>query len=186
MDLPSVAMKWKGQFRDAIVAHATSNLLLAARVLSRGDWAQWRVNASLPNYLGLIITSACFTLRRPPISFDAKEFFAMSSDAQISMEERPQPGKLRLAIQPWIRVIIPLAASILFLVLSNRLDRLRTVPNLNSLGSRLWFVAPTALCSALSSLFLLWFCLAIGDDEPHWAAAITNFGATGLPNRQRR
>ncbi len=34
-------MKWKGRLADAIVAHATSNLLLAVWVLSRGDWAQW-------------------------------------------------------------------------------------------------------------------------------------------------
>ena len=34
-------MKWKGRLSDAIVAHATSNLLLAIWVLSRGDWSQW-------------------------------------------------------------------------------------------------------------------------------------------------
>lgn len=34
-------LKWRGRFGDAVVAHATSNLLLAAWVLSRGDWAQW-------------------------------------------------------------------------------------------------------------------------------------------------
>jgi len=34
-------MRWKGRLSDAIVAHATSNLLLAAWVLSRGDWGQW-------------------------------------------------------------------------------------------------------------------------------------------------
>lgn len=34
-------MRWKGRLSDAIVAHATSNLLLAVWVLSRGDWAQW-------------------------------------------------------------------------------------------------------------------------------------------------
>lgn len=34
-------MRWKGRLSDAIVAHAVSNLLLAAWVLSRGDWAQW-------------------------------------------------------------------------------------------------------------------------------------------------
>ncbi len=34
-------MKWKGRLGDAIVAHATSNLLLAVWVLSRGDWSQW-------------------------------------------------------------------------------------------------------------------------------------------------
>ena len=110
----------------------------------------------------------------------------MPSDAQLTVELGPQPSKFRLMIQHWVRVIIPLAASILFLVLSNRLGASRTVPTLHSLGNRLWFVAPTALCSALSALFLLWFCLAIGDDEPHWAAAITTFGATGLPRRRRR
>jgi len=34
-------MKWKGRLGDAVIAHATSNLLLAIWVLSRGDWAQW-------------------------------------------------------------------------------------------------------------------------------------------------
>jgi CAAX prenyl protease-like protein len=34
-------VKWKGRLGDAIVAHATSNILLAIWVLSRGDWAQW-------------------------------------------------------------------------------------------------------------------------------------------------
>ncbi len=34
-------MKWKGRLGDAVVAHATSNLLLAVWVLSRGDWSQW-------------------------------------------------------------------------------------------------------------------------------------------------
>jgi exosortase E/protease (VPEID-CTERM system) len=35
------ALKWRGRMGDAVVAHATSNLLLAAWVLSRGDWALW-------------------------------------------------------------------------------------------------------------------------------------------------
>lgn len=35
-------MKWKGRLGDAIVAHTTSNLLLAVWVLSRSDWSQWR------------------------------------------------------------------------------------------------------------------------------------------------
>jgi len=34
-------LKWRGRMGDAVVAHATSNLLLAAWVLSRGDWGQW-------------------------------------------------------------------------------------------------------------------------------------------------
>jgi len=34
-------MKWRGRLSDAIVAHATSNLLLAIWVISRGDWSQW-------------------------------------------------------------------------------------------------------------------------------------------------
>jgi exosortase E/protease (VPEID-CTERM system) len=34
-------LKRRGRFGDAVVAHATSNLLLAAWVLMRGDWAQW-------------------------------------------------------------------------------------------------------------------------------------------------
>jgi len=35
------ALKWRGRIGDAVVAHATSNLLLAAWVLFLGDWAQW-------------------------------------------------------------------------------------------------------------------------------------------------
>jgi exosortase E/protease (VPEID-CTERM system) len=35
------ALKWRGRIGDAVVAHATSNLLLAAWVLILGDWAQW-------------------------------------------------------------------------------------------------------------------------------------------------
>ena len=34
-------MKWRGRMGDAIVAHATSNLLLAVWVLSSHDWSQW-------------------------------------------------------------------------------------------------------------------------------------------------
>jgi exosortase E/protease (VPEID-CTERM system) len=34
-------MKWKGRLSDAIVAHATTNLLLAIWVISQGDWSQW-------------------------------------------------------------------------------------------------------------------------------------------------
>lgn len=37
----ALAMKWRGRIGDAIVAHAISNLMLAAWVLARGDWAQW-------------------------------------------------------------------------------------------------------------------------------------------------
>jgi len=37
----AAVLKWRGRIGDAIVAHATSNLLLAAWVLLRGDWAQW-------------------------------------------------------------------------------------------------------------------------------------------------
>jgi exosortase E/protease (VPEID-CTERM system) len=37
----AAVLKWRGRIGDAIVAHATSNLLLAAWVLMRGDWAQW-------------------------------------------------------------------------------------------------------------------------------------------------
>jgi exosortase E/protease (VPEID-CTERM system) len=35
------ALRWRGRMGDAVAAHATSNLLLAAWVLSRGDWALW-------------------------------------------------------------------------------------------------------------------------------------------------
>ena len=37
----AVVMKRDGRLSDAIVAHATSNFLLAIWVLSRGDWSQW-------------------------------------------------------------------------------------------------------------------------------------------------
>lgn len=33
--------KWRGRIGDAVVAHATSNLLLAGWVLLSGDWAEW-------------------------------------------------------------------------------------------------------------------------------------------------
>jgi CAAX prenyl protease-like protein len=37
----AAVLKRRGRIGDAVVAHATSNLLLAALVLLRGDWAQW-------------------------------------------------------------------------------------------------------------------------------------------------
>jgi exosortase E/protease (VPEID-CTERM system) len=37
----AAALRWRGRMGDAVVAHAVSNLLLAAWVLGRGDWAQW-------------------------------------------------------------------------------------------------------------------------------------------------
>jgi len=37
----ATVLKWRGRIGDAVVAHATSNLLLAAWVLLRGDWAWW-------------------------------------------------------------------------------------------------------------------------------------------------
>jgi CAAX prenyl protease-like protein len=37
----AVALRWRGRMGDAVVAHAVSNLLLAAWVLRFGDWAQW-------------------------------------------------------------------------------------------------------------------------------------------------
>jgi exosortase E/protease (VPEID-CTERM system) len=37
----AVALRWRGRIGDAIVAHATSNLLLAAWVLMRDDWSLW-------------------------------------------------------------------------------------------------------------------------------------------------
>jgi exosortase E/protease (VPEID-CTERM system) len=37
----AAVLKRRGRFGDAVVAHATSNLLLAVWVLARGDWAQW-------------------------------------------------------------------------------------------------------------------------------------------------
>jgi len=35
------ALKWRGRMGDAVAAHATSSLLLAAWVLARGEWGQW-------------------------------------------------------------------------------------------------------------------------------------------------
>ena len=37
----ALVLRWRGRIGDAVVAHAVSNLLLAAWVLGRGDWAQW-------------------------------------------------------------------------------------------------------------------------------------------------
>jgi exosortase E/protease (VPEID-CTERM system) len=37
----ALALKWRGRMGDAIAAHVISNLLLAAWVLARGDWALW-------------------------------------------------------------------------------------------------------------------------------------------------
>jgi CAAX prenyl protease-like protein len=37
----ALALKWRGRIGDAVIAHAISNLMLAAWVLARGDWAQW-------------------------------------------------------------------------------------------------------------------------------------------------
>ena len=37
----ALVLRWRGRIGDAVVAHATSNLLLAVWVLSRGDWSQW-------------------------------------------------------------------------------------------------------------------------------------------------
>jgi exosortase E/protease (VPEID-CTERM system) len=37
----AIQLRHKGRIGDAVAAHATSNLLLAAWVLLRGDWGQW-------------------------------------------------------------------------------------------------------------------------------------------------
>jgi exosortase E/protease (VPEID-CTERM system) len=37
----AAVLRWWGRMGDAVVAHAVSNLLLAAWVLGFGDWAQW-------------------------------------------------------------------------------------------------------------------------------------------------
>ena len=37
----AVLLRSKGRIGDAVVAHAVSNLLLAAWVLARGDWGLW-------------------------------------------------------------------------------------------------------------------------------------------------
>jgi CAAX prenyl protease-like protein len=34
-------LRWRGRIGDAVAAHAISNLLLAAWVLTLGDWSQW-------------------------------------------------------------------------------------------------------------------------------------------------
>ncbi len=37
----AAVLRWRGRMGDAVIAHAVSNLLLAAWVLGFGDWAQW-------------------------------------------------------------------------------------------------------------------------------------------------
>jgi CAAX prenyl protease-like protein len=37
----ALVLKWRGRIGDAVAAHAISNLMLAAWVLARGDWARW-------------------------------------------------------------------------------------------------------------------------------------------------
>jgi len=37
----AAALRWRGRMGDAVIAHAVSNLLLAAWVLGCNDWAQW-------------------------------------------------------------------------------------------------------------------------------------------------
>jgi exosortase E/protease (VPEID-CTERM system) len=37
----AAVLRWRGRMGDAVVAHAISNLLLAAWVLGAGDWSQW-------------------------------------------------------------------------------------------------------------------------------------------------
>ena len=37
----AAVLKWRGRIGDAIIAHATSNLLLAVWVLLRGEWGLW-------------------------------------------------------------------------------------------------------------------------------------------------
>ena len=37
----ALLLRRRGRIGDAVVAHATANLLLAVWVISRGDWAQW-------------------------------------------------------------------------------------------------------------------------------------------------
>jgi exosortase E/protease (VPEID-CTERM system) len=37
----AAALRWRGRMGDAVMAHAVSNLLLAAWVLRFGDWTQW-------------------------------------------------------------------------------------------------------------------------------------------------
>jgi exosortase E/protease (VPEID-CTERM system) len=37
----ALVLRWRGRIGDAVVAHAVTNLLLAAWVLGFGDWAQW-------------------------------------------------------------------------------------------------------------------------------------------------
>jgi len=37
----AAVLKWRGRIGDAVIAHTTSNLLLAVWVLTRGDWSLW-------------------------------------------------------------------------------------------------------------------------------------------------
>jgi CAAX prenyl protease-like protein len=37
----ALLLKSRGRIGDAVAAHATTNLLIAVWVLSRGDWAKW-------------------------------------------------------------------------------------------------------------------------------------------------
>ncbi len=39
--LYALALRWRGRIGDAVVAHATTNALLAVWVLARGDWYLW-------------------------------------------------------------------------------------------------------------------------------------------------
>jgi membrane protease YdiL (CAAX protease family) len=39
--LYAVAMYRRGRLGDAIVAHAVTNLLIAVRVITTGDWSRW-------------------------------------------------------------------------------------------------------------------------------------------------
>jgi membrane protease YdiL (CAAX protease family) len=39
--LYAVALHWRGRIGDAVVAHAVTNALLAAWVLSSGNWRLW-------------------------------------------------------------------------------------------------------------------------------------------------
>lgn len=109
----------------------------------------------------------------------------MSSDAQLSMEERPQPGKLRSPARRRLRFIVPLMGAVVCLWIASRLDASETASHLNSFSDRLRFVAPSLACFSLAMFFFLWSVLAVGSKEPRWAAAIANFGMEDLPERRK-
>jgi hypothetical protein len=109
----------------------------------------------------------------------------MSSDAQLSMKEVPQPSKLRPIARRRLRFVVPLAGTVLFGWLVFRLDASGTAANLNSITDRLRCTTPSLICFAVTYFFLLWCILAVNDKEPRWAAAIANLRMVRVPERRK-